>query len=328
MMDIPFAEKPQVLLDAALSRARKQASAYPKQKTDFYTMKGKEIVRIEVSAGYLEEALFRAAQKMPSFESLDPFYRDLYECIIDTNELRKNIASISSVARLIMKLRRDGIVQLKELRYIRGAEKKSFQITKSYIGRVASLVNSLEKKIDYYNECARKLKELPAIRTNEDCIILSGYPNVGKSTLLSKLTESKPEIAAYPFTTKGLNVGVFKKRYLPIQVIDTPGLLDRPLRERNAIELKAVAALQHLNGVIVFVVDPTDDLPKQENLFVEIKKLFTHHKFLVVINKTDIASAEQIAGAKKAFADYQQVIEGKDLSNLKDLLLSKEFTLV
>ncbi|MEI7960935.1 MAG: GTPase [archaeon] len=328
MLDVPFMEKPSVLLDAALSRARKQASAYPKQKTDFYTIKGKEIVKIEVSAGYLEEALFRGTQKMPSFETLEPFYRDLYECIIDTNELRKNISSISSVARLVVKLRREAIVKLKELRYIHGSESKAIIITKSYVGRVASLINSLGKKIEYYNESARRLRELPAIRTNEECIILAGFPNVGKSTLLGKITESKPQIASYPFTTTGLNVGVFKKKYIPIQIIDTPGLLDRPLKERNAIELKAIAALQHLKGVLAFVVDPTEELEKQKNLFIEVKKLFTHHKFLIVSTKADIATPAQIEEAKKVFAGPQFIVEGNNLSALKDLILDKEFKLI
>jgi GTP1/Obg family GTP-binding protein len=49
------------------------------------------------------------------FENLEPFYKDLYECIIDTNELRKNLSSMTSVARLIVKLRREAIIKLKEI---------------------------------------------------------------------------------------------------------------------------------------------------------------------------------------------------------------------
>ncbi len=326
-MDIPFMQTPENLLDAALSRARKAGSSYPKQKTVFYTLKGAEIAKIEVSAAYLEEALFRATQAMPSFDRLEPFYKDLYECIIDTNELRKHLSSISSVARLVKKFRRDSLIRLKELRYVKGAEGQAKAIGRAYVGRVASLINGLKSKISYYNETARRLRELPSIRTQEYCIMLAGFPNVGKSTLLMKLTESKPEIANYPFTTKGLNVGVFKKRYLPIQVIDTPGLLDRPLHERNDIELKAITALQHLKGLIVFVVDPTDDLTNQQNLFSEVKKLFTKHKFLIAITKSDVANSEQIENAKKAFDGYQTVVEGKNLSTLKDLLLEKSFSL-
>jgi len=323
-MNIPFIEEPKVLLDAALSRGRKAAGSYPRQKTDFYTIKGKELVKVDTSATYLEEKLFKAVQQFPSFETLEPFYRDLYECIIDVNEVRKNLSSISSVARLIKDRRRNSLVALKELRYVRGNEKKVFVITKAYVGRLASLINGLKKPIAYFNESARKLNELPSIKTNEECIMLAGFPNVGKSTLLSKITESKPEIAAYPFTTKGLNVGVFHRRYLPVQVIDTPGLLDRPLVERNKIELKAITALQYLQGMLVFVVDPLDDVEGQKKLFDEIKKLFSKHKFLIVSTKSDIATPQQIENVKNTFEGFEVITEGNGLDNLKQRLLVRE----
>lgn len=317
-------QKPIPLLDSAMNRGRKAASLYPKQKTEFYTIKGKEIAKIDASANYIEETLFRSVKAFPNFEDLEPFYKDLYECILDTNELKKNLSSISSVARLVKNIRRNYIVKLKELRFNEGVKKQSFATTKSYVGRLSSLLKGLSKQIDFYNESARILKELPSIRTKENCVILAGYPNAGKSTLLSRITESKPQIAAYPFTTKGLNVGVFKKKYVPIQIIDTPGLLDRPLLNRNKIELKAVTALQHLNGLIVFVVDPTQEIDKQKNLFLELKKLFTHHNFLVVINKIDVATENEINSSKDNFSKELILLEGKDSPALKDWLLNKE----
>ncbi|HPM85827.1 MAG: 50S ribosome-binding GTPase [Candidatus ainarchaeum sp.] len=323
-MEVPFMQKPIPLLDSAMNRGRKAASLYPKQKTEFYTIKGKEIAKIDASANYIEETLFRSVKAFPNFEDLEPFYKDLYECILDTNELKKNLSSISSVARLVKNIRRNYIVKLKELRFNEGVKKQSFATTKSYVGRLSSLLKGLSKQIDFYNESARILKELPSIRTKENCVILAGYPNAGKSTLLSRITESKPQIAAYPFTTKGLNVGVFKKKYVPIQIIDTPGLLDRPLLNRNKIELKAVTALQHLNGLIVFVVDPTQEIDKQKNLFLELKKLFTHHNFLVVINKIDVATENEINSSKDNFSKELILLEGKDSPALKDWLLNKE----
>lgn len=317
-------QKPADMLDSAMNRARKEAGLYPKQKTEFYTVKGKEIAKIDASGNFVEETLFRSVKAFPSFEDLEPFYKDLYECILDTDELKKNLSSISSVGRLVKNIRRNAIVKLKELRYGEGMQKRSYEITKSYVGRLASLLKGLSKQIEFYNESARKLRELPSIRTNEDCIILAGFPNAGKSTLLSRLTESKPEIAAYPFTTKGLNVGVFTKKFVPIQIIDTPGLLDRPLMDRNKIELKAVTALQHLSGMILFVVDPTQEMNKQKNLFLETKKLFTHHKFMVVINKSDAANEAQMQAAQKTYEGEKIIIEGKGLNNLKDWLLDKD----
>lgn len=325
--NIGFIEKPQSLLESALTRGRKAASEYPKQKTVFYTLKGKEIAKIDASANYLEERLFNSTKQFPSFETLDPFYYDLYSCIIDIDEVKKNLSSISSVARLIKKLRRDHIVKLKEMRFSTGMEKSAKKVTGMYIGRLASIIKGTTKHIEYFNLSAKKLNELPSIKSQEECIMLAGFPNVGKSTLLQKITDSKPEIANYPFTTKGLNVGTFMMRYLPIQVIDTPGLLDRPLNERNNIELKAITALQHLKGIIAFVVDPTDDVLMQKKLLSDIKKLFTKHKFIVVITKSDIANPVQIEEAKKAFEGYEIIIEGNDLTTFKDYLITKGKTL-
>jgi nucleolar GTP-binding protein len=82
---------------------------------------------------------------------------------------------------------------------------------------------------------------------------------VGKSSLLRCLSSAKPEIAQYPFTTKEIHVGHIEKteKYITkrFQIIDTPGLLDRPLSKRNEIEKQAIAALTHLADLIVFVLD-------------------------------------------------------------------------
>jgi len=336
-MNLKTLAEPQILLDAAFARGRKAASQYPKQKTKFYTLKGKQIAMVDASANYLEEFLMRPVHGFPDIGKLEPFYLDLFTCIVDVDEARKNLSSISSVAKIIVKLRRETIVRLKELRFgnakrdkeVRqreintqtGAEDKSKRILNAYIGRVASLINGLKKQIAYYNEVATKLRELPSIKTYEECFFLAGFPNVGKSTLMGKITTSKPEVAAYPFTTKGLNVGHFIKKHIPIQVIDTPGLLDRPLYERNNIELKAITALQHLKGTILFVVDPTDDLTMQRKLLDEMKTLFTTQGFMVVINKTDIAPASETEKAKEMFKDLAIIIEGKGLNNLREELL-------
>jgi nucleolar GTP-binding protein len=75
-------------------------------------------------------------------------------------------------------------------------------------------------------------------------------------------------------------------------VVDTPGLLDRELSERNDIERQAVLALKYLADVIVFVLDPSETsgytMDKQLRLLAEVKKEFVAIPVIEVENKIDL----------------------------------------
>ena len=92
-------------------------------------------------------------------------------------------------------------------------------------------------------EVAKFIAGLPGIDLEEPIAIVSGPPNAGKSTFVSTVSSAKPEVATYPFTTKRGIVGHAEVEGRRVQVVDTPGLLDRPLEEMNEVERRAVAAL-------------------------------------------------------------------------------------
>lgn len=64
---------------------------------------------------------------------------------------------------------------------------------------------------------------------------LVGYPNAGKSTLTSMITNAHPKVAAYPFTTLHPQIGVieYEKRYARLQLADIPGLIDGSSENRG-----------------------------------------------------------------------------------------------
>jgi len=75
-------------------------------------------------------------------------------------------------------------------------------------------------------------------------------------------------------------------------MVDTPGLLDRPMTERNQIEMQAIAALEHLGDVLLFLIDRTDDsttpVSEQEHLLGEVKGLLPDRRVLLVSTKSDL----------------------------------------
>ena len=298
---IPESEQ---LIEIALRRGRKQVSQLPRQKNRLKQEKAIEIRRIEVSANYVWKVLDEKVKDFPNFSELSLFQQEMIKSIVDVDALRKALGQFSATTKILRKLKAQHIVEIKKLG--RGREGKAKEASRRFIGRFSSLVKRLGSNMKIYNEAAEKLRELPSIKELPTAII-AGYPNVGKSTLLKKITGSNVKVAAYPFTTNRLELGYFKYKYGKIQVIDTPGLLDRPLEERNKIERKGIAALKHLASLIVFVVDVTEScgfsLEKQLVLLQGIGKEFGG--VVVYLSKTDLAEKAQVERAKKELKGWK-----------------------
>ncbi|MHA1365333.1 MAG: NOG1 family protein, partial [Candidatus Heimdallarchaeota archaeon] len=89
--------------------------------------------------------------------------------------------------------------------------------------------------------------------------------------------------------------------------MDTPGLLDRPIHERNNIEMRSILALKYLTDYIVFLYDPSEDAPQtleqQVSLQKEILETFPEIPMKSYINKGDILEKERIDDVKAIVGD-------------------------
>ncbi|MDD5163558.1 MAG: 50S ribosome-binding GTPase [Candidatus ainarchaeum sp.] len=329
-MRLNFLQKPQELLDNAFSRARKEAPGEKahNEREQVRFERARRISQMENAAEILSEKLEKAVKDFPSVDNLLPFQKELLEATIEIEKTKKALAQFSITAKIIRKIQKE---EIKKIRMFGKREKKILEITRSFFGRISSTAKRLDKSIEQYNETARRMNELPNIKAEAPTAILAGFPNTGKTTILARLTGSKAKIASYPFTTQKLQIGYFEAKYQDIQIIDTPGLLDRPFEERNPIERKAIAAIRHLAKIIIFVIDPTEQcgykLEEQAGLMEETKKQFGVY-IITVLNKADLASEEQIEKAKnlaEKIAD-EILIEGENIdSGLKQKIIEKIF---
>ena len=168
---------------------------------------------------------------------------------------------------------------------------------------------------------------------------LAGFPNAGKSTLLSKLSAARPKVADYPFTTLTPQLGVVELEgdynRNSFVMADVPGLIEgASLGKGLGLEF-----LRHLERtkVLAFILDPFD--PSSESPLTDFKKLYkeveqynssmANKKLLIVINKIDM-----LDGMDKTEYDQRKseldslgipVLEisgmsGAGLSNLKNKL--------
>ncbi|GAB6943844.1 NOG1 family protein [Vulcanisaeta sp. JCM 14467] len=268
-----------------------------------------ELRRVREVRKYLTDAFRDVALGMPFLDSLHPFYRELIELMIDRATYKHSLAKVGHATKALSSIYKDAVMA------IRSATMNNdiIKARRSFLARVRDLLMDLKPELDFLKNAAAKLDKLPNIDPNLFTIVVAGMPNVGKSSFVRCVSSGKPKVAEYPFTTKELHVGHFTVlNDVKVQVIDTPGLLDRPLSERNKIELQAILALKYLARVIVFILDPTNhsgySLTEQLNLLREVRSNFSNTPLLLLVNKIDIATEDEVNTALSSVAAIDKSI--------------------
>ena len=173
------------------------------------------------------------------------------------------------------------------------------------MGRTASLIREAEDDFTTIATLREKMKDLPTADPEMPTVVLAGYPGVGKSTIVGQVSSAKPQVRSYPYTTKEIIVGHVKMGYQTIQIVDTPGILDKPLEKRGQVEMLAVTALGHLSNLIAFIADASEanaySLESQKGLMESIIETFQGKPVIVFFNKTDVANQEQLERAERLF---------------------------
>lgn len=278
------------LIDTAFRRASEAAPRIKGSPREVAVQREQQ--RITVVTATVVEHLKKTVAAFPTLTGLPQFHRDLVEVLCGIDRLRKALGAIAGATKVVEKIRRE---QLRKLKYIKYPAEAAAVRRQAY-GRISSVLKKIDQELLFLKEAAKKLSELPEVYVDMPTIVIAGYPNVGKSTLLKALTGSSPKIAPYPFTTTGIQLGYFEDRHRRYQVVDTPGLLDRPLEERNQVELQAISALKNLAGVIVFLLDPSETcgyrLADQLHLLEEVRRSFPHTRIFVAANKADLLGPE------------------------------------
>lgn len=304
------------LFENAMGYARKEASKISGIRNKKKLIYSKEKARINLIGEYITNKLDLYITSFPVVGELNQFQKESLASLVELKEFKKELGYLYKLNTVIKNLKKKNLASIKR-------SDKPEAVRRVFYGRVLSLKKDVIRTVEKLNEIGKKLREVPEIKLIPS-VIVAGFPNSGKTTILKRLTGSEPQIAPYPFTTKKIELGYFTDNYKEFQVIDTPGLFDRKEEERNLIERKAVNALKNLDGIILFAVDLSEmdfTLEEQKSLLKEIEKL--GKKIVVALNKADLAVKEQKEKAERIFKGFELILTGKEDKELKEKLIEK-----
>ena len=309
---IPPVKDSQFYIDLALSNSA---------KTNISSIKGKKgnkferkvlisKTKIKDMVSLVSSHFSSVVRSFPSVDNIGEFYFELINAYVSVDELKSALASLSWASSKLEDLRKSYYKRL-------SAIDSYDQITptyKSFIGRFCSVVNQINSNLVFLGNARKTMRSFPDVSTILPTVCISGFPNVGKSTLLAKISSAKPDIQNYAFTTKALNIGYSQKDNLKLQFIDTPGTLNRP-DKTNAIELSAYLALKYCPQLVVYVFDLSYEYSREDQL-----KLFERVKafgkpVIVYFSKVDILGEKIIVdfakdeGFSDFFFDSQKILD-------------------
>ncbi|KAK3597055.1 hypothetical protein CHS0354_022058 [Potamilus streckersoni] len=263
--------------------------------------------KIKFAQQTFHDKLSEIISEFPKLEDVHPFYADLMNVLYDKDHYKLALGQINTARHLIDNVSKDYVRLMK----FGDSLYRCKQLKKAALGRMCTIMKKQKQSLEYLEQVRQHLSRLPSIDPNTRTLLICGFPNVGKSSFINKITRADVEVQPYPFTTKSLFVGHTDYKYLRWQVVDTPGILDHSLEERNTIEMQAITALAHLRAAVLYFMDVSEQcgnsLEQQMALFNNIKPLFTNKPLLIAANKIDVMKIEELTEEKqqifKAFED-------------------------
>jgi nucleolar GTP-binding protein len=270
--------------DEILDRSFRRAAKKMKEKTN-KERANQEFVRAVGAA--IHDRLVYIIRGFPEFEKIHPFYRDLAEILYGIDNIKQSLGAVGWAAKHTKMVGNQLVLQSRKA-------DDTLVVRKRAVARLASMVHQIDKDLHFLNEVRNVLRQLPNVE-EAFTIVIAGYPNVGKSSFIRRVSSAAPEVASYPFTTKGIIVGHRQCERDRIQFVDTPGILDRPVEERNQIERQALSAIMNVADVILFIIDPSEHcgypMEVQLSLLAEVKGMVTV-PVIVAANKSDLVVLE------------------------------------
>ncbi|KAJ7239947.1 P-loop containing nucleoside triphosphate hydrolase protein [Mycena haematopus] len=298
-------------LDIVLSKTQRKTPTVIHKNFKISRIRNFYMRKVKFTQDTFDEKLGAILNDFPMLDDIHPFLSSLMNVLYDKNHYKLALGQLRTARHLIDQVAKDYVRLLK----FGDSLYRCKQLKKAALGRMATIMRRQKDPLAYLEQVRQHISRLPAIDPNTRTLLICGYPNVGKSSFINKVTRADVDVQPYAFTTKSLFVGHLDYKYLRWQVIDTPGILDHPLEEMNTIEMQSITALAHLKSCVLYFMDLSEQcgytVEAQCALFHSIKPLFAGKPTLLVLNKSDVTRLGDLAPEPRALV--QAIIDTEDV---------------
>ena len=291
LQEIPTIANSDELIDRALRRASKVEESV---RNADYRARLTAVRKIHSVADNMANPLHSYVKAFPSFDNIHAFDRAIIDLTVGVDRLRKSLGAADWARKEVLMI---GNKYVPKARARKSAEETMRIMSEAYT-KMTNIVRQIEKNLNFLISARSIFRNIPNVNNEKPLAVFAGAPNVGKSSLIGAISTGKPEVKSYPFTTKGVSLGHIKAKYDIIQVMDTPGLLDRPNSDRNDMEKQGIAALDYLEPIIVFLTDLSGtsgySVETQESLHEELKGRYSKYRWIDVYSKSDLEAESEL----------------------------------
>ena len=142
--------------------------------------------KIKFCEDTINEKLTGILDTFPKVEDIHPFYGDLFNVLYDKDHYKLALGHVKATKNMIENMAKD---YLKLIKY-GDSLYRCKSLKRAAMGRMCTMLRKINSSLTYLEEVRKHLGRLPSINPYEKTILLTGYPNVGKSSFINSLTKA------------------------------------------------------------------------------------------------------------------------------------------
>ena len=256
-------------------------------RTKNYTKKSKNKITNSKSATNhtrIEDRLKMILDRTPEIEELPEFYQDYIDITVGVDDFKQALGALNWAYGIITQLEKEYGAKIRK-----SSSERATGLRKQAYGRISSVVHKIEKDLDFLDFAKQSLRNMPTVDFDAISIVIAGFPNVGKSSLMNVLVgEERAIVTDIAGTTRDSIATLYNKFGHEFMLVDTAGMRKKT-KVHEDLEfysvMRSIRAIEH-SDVCILMIDAQTGIESQD---MAIFNLIQRNRkgCVVVVNKWD-----------------------------------------